>query len=651
MSEYNTSADQEFRALIRHMYNYLRACYHLSFTDVASDKKPRSLLRTTSILENQIKPAIPSKSTNDLIKGNAQNWLGISMEILQNHYLDVQENSQIYILTASLNRWEEAWAVAEKWIKKRYRTIEQSTLTEAATHITEIITHQLNTSMGTPSARGSLTTSAHPKTGTPAPSMKDGANTDPLEGTSHLCNTTNTHRSTVPPLPNKLQASPTTSGTTTPPPDNLASLQSLEPTSTIPFALGGQPLTPRARKQLLPSLTPRVKITLASPISKHTTIFQLTDTPTPPATLVPDTQSPPENKFDPPKIDSPPLTLGSDFTPLTPLAKTSTPLTGGTEQTSPLDLSKDSPILTTAAGTPFNTPRKATRKSKHYRSSPSYVESPPPNPRKKRLCYENLFDVSSHNNTQVTLPSVTVHAGNTHGPSPQRSAELSLQTETERDARTPHTKHDPVSNTYADRTRNHSPQQSTEPDFQTEAESDSHALYIRHDPRGDKYANWSLSPSRPIQILGDSNISRLPPFNDARIQVDAYHGAKLAHATNILSNHTPISPQVSQVILAFGLNNREDTNHSRLQAQVSALVRKARRTFPNARLHIPLVNYNRSLPVSQIQNIKHLNGSIFATGLSIPMLSLFKFHTQPDLIHWTPATGLEMSLHWKYTLN
>lgn len=127
MSEYNTSADQEFRALIRHMYNYLRACYHLSFTDATLDKRPRSLIRTTSILENQVKPALPCKPTNDLIKGNAQNWLGISLQILQNHYLDIQENSQIYILTASLDRWEEAWSIATKWIKKRYKTIEQLT--------------------------------------------------------------------------------------------------------------------------------------------------------------------------------------------------------------------------------------------------------------------------------------------------------------------------------------------------------------------------------------------------------------------------------------------------------------------------------------------------------------------------------------------
>ncbi|XP_063050263.1 mucin-2-like [Engraulis encrasicolus] len=341
MSEYNTSADQEFRALIRHMYNYLRACYHLSFTDATLDKKPRSLIRTTSILENQVKPALPCKPTNDLIKGNAQNWLGISLQILQNHYLDIQENSQIYILTASLDRWEEAWSIATKWIKKRYKTIEQLTISEAGSHITEIITHHLNTSLGTPSTRDVLTTSSHSKTGAPVPSSKDMAYTDPQEGTSHLFNTTNTHRPTVPPLLNRDQVSPTTSITTTPPPDKKASLQPLESLSTLPFAIEKPPLPPR---------TPKLKITLASPISKHTTIFQLPDTPTPPTTVIPETQTPPEDKSDPSQTDSPPLTLGSDFTPLTPLAKTSTPLTGGTEQTSPLDLSKDSPILTTAAG-------------------------------------------------------------------------------------------------------------------------------------------------------------------------------------------------------------------------------------------------------------------------------------------------------------
>ena len=193
--------------------------------------------------------------------------------------------------------------------------------------------------------------------------------------------------------------------------------------------------------------------------------------------------------------------------------------------------------------------------------------------------------------------------------------------------------------------------QAASPEPQTGPQSAPEPLYTRHEHHGNKYSNWGLTPQRPIIIMGDSNLSRLPVIRDSRIQVDAYPGARIGHAIHILRFKTPPSPNTQKVILSFGLNHRDDSNASLLEANLATMVAKARATFPYAQLYIPLLNFNRTLPVEVKRRIQLINSAIWKTNLSIPALSVSKFRTTADKVHWTAETAEEILQHWLHTLN
>lgn len=120
-----------------------------------------------------------------------------------------------------------------------------------------------------------------------------------------------------------------------------------------------------------------------------------------------------------------------------------------------------------------------------------------------------------------------------------------------------------------------------------------------HAHNGDKHYNWNLTPTRPIIIAGDSNISRLPRIYDNRIQVDCYPGANLSNANNILRNQTPVSHAVTKVLLSFGLNNRTQKKPSILKKDLHGMLEAAKIAFPQAEILIPVINISEDLPKHQ----------------------------------------------------
>lgn len=105
---------------------------------------------------------------------------------------------------------------------------------------------------------------------------------------------------------------------------------------------------------------------------------------------------------------------------------------------------------------------------------------------------------------------------------------------------------------------------------------------------GDKYKNWGLTPGR------------LPIIANDKVEVDCYPGANLAY--HIIKHKTPVSLGPQHVVLSFGLNNREQGNPTILSKSVEWLQGAAFQTFPNAVLHIPLIN--KTMPGRLVENIK-----------------------------------------------
>ena len=168
-------------------------------------------------------------------------------------------------------------------------------------------------------------------------------------------------------------------------------------------------------------------------------------------------------------------------------------------------------------------------------------------------------------------------------------------------------------------------------------------LYTRHGPGLKK--DWSLTPSRPVVIMGDSNLHRLPPVLLDRVQVDCYPGARFTHAVDILNSVATPNLLVTQVILSFGLNNRTSPSAYAFP-QADVMIRRARAVFPRASIAVPLINVDPVLPAVQVNNIARLNAFLASHTTVVPLLPAALFRTQVDNIHWTAATARAMLAHW-----
>lgn len=86
------TSDEDFRILMRKLYQYIRAHHHLRNTNTADNQGPPSLNRITQTLETLIKAAAPAQTAEWMVFGIAHNWLHNSLQILETHYTDAIEN-------------------------------------------------------------------------------------------------------------------------------------------------------------------------------------------------------------------------------------------------------------------------------------------------------------------------------------------------------------------------------------------------------------------------------------------------------------------------------------------------------------------------------------------------------------------------------
>ena len=103
--------DQNFKQLIRHFYQFIRAHHRLQNVQISTGntEEPPSLKTTMRWLENLIKPADPTKSTELMLYGNA---LHNSLQILEDHYKEIIKDISLKITSMDTSRWIEAWEVA-----------------------------------------------------------------------------------------------------------------------------------------------------------------------------------------------------------------------------------------------------------------------------------------------------------------------------------------------------------------------------------------------------------------------------------------------------------------------------------------------------------------------------------------------------------
>jgi len=173
------------------------------------------------------------------------------------------------------------------------------------------------------------------------------------------------------------------------------------------------------------------------------------------------------------------------------------------------------------------------------------------------------------------------------------------------------------------------------------------SLFCRHDHWGNKTLNWSLSPTRPVLIVGASNMSRLPLVLDPAVQVDCFPGAKVFHALHLLRNRTPVSPRVRLVVLHFGLNDRTTRDFTRLAGEIRELYNAALATFPQAVIRMAMLNVSSDLAPGEWHYATRINEVIEAFPHRIPPLRNADRLRTTDGIHWTPDTAVNILALWR----
>lgn len=167
----------------------------------------------------------------------------------------------------------------------------------------------------------------------------------------------------------------------------------------------------------------------------------------------------------------------------------------------------------------------------------------------------------------------------------------------------------------------------------------------RHDMTNRKIYDWKIKSLKPIAIIGDSNLKRIPYHPYKHIQIDSYPGAQFHHITGVLAKSTP-NPNTKVVVLSLGLNNKDQTQKQTPIGQLQSLHSKATVMYPNATIYFPIINYSPHLSEKQQTMLKYINSHI-ATHYN-PLLEIhhLDFHTEKDNIHWTPDTGAKILQHW-----
>ena len=163
----------------------------------------------------------------------------------------------------------------------------------------------------------------------------------------------------------------------------------------------------------------------------------------------------------------------------------------------------------------------------------------------------------------------------------------------------------------------------------------------------------------PVLILGDSNLNRITrtPFN-TDIQLLSFSGAKLTH---FASGHlfTYPQPQVTHVVFSCGINNK-DMQQKTIDEQLRKIAARLKRFFPQAKVHIPLLNWSPMKEAKFTDTYQMINQGILKLdklGITIlPPLPADEFHTSfedgvQDIHHWSATTANRLLASWVNSLN
>ncbi|XP_061667164.1 uncharacterized protein LOC133496045 [Syngnathoides biaculeatus] len=162
----------------------------------------------------------------------------------------------------------------------------------------------------------------------------------------------------------------------------------------------------------------------------------------------------------------------------------------------------------------------------------------------------------------------------------------------------------------------------------------------RHANTQRKIRDWKLEVRKKHLVIGDSNLSSIPPHGNSDLQIDCYPGGHFRHGQALMEKAWMTeNVVVEKVILSFGINSRSNKCKETTIKNLQAAIRTAKKKFPYAEVWVPLINFSENLPEEEKENLTALNNHIERNMQHLPPLPPSRFRVRADDIHWTTGTG------------
>ena len=362
--------------------------------------------------------------------------------------------------------------------------------------------------------------------------------------------------------------------------------------------------------------------------------------PAPPSQPV-STSRPPPASDSPVSVATMTDQRGGDWSPFSPCDEGANAL----PPPPPLPLLLASPLPLSLSPSPLLFPPLPSSSLTSLPPSSSSLSSPPPRSRRQQRDNSRRGQATAGlTSEQPTAEGMTAPT-TTPGPSSAKPAPRDARSLSLLPFLTPEPQHSEVGKTAALRGATTPRKKLHQPSMRLSPVTPAHRP-IRHGntDQKDKKA-WRLGANKEHLIMGDANLSRIPPFQRDDLQVDSYPGATFHHAEAII-RRSKIDRSVKTLILSFGLNNRHQKARATTLKQLRGAVRAAAAKFPEAHILIPEVNISSSLPVQQRLNLRTLNEFITTHCAFIPHLPTSEFETEGGGVRWSQHTASRMLDHW-----
>lgn len=664
--------DTETRNMSKQYFKLIQGLHHKHIINhaISSGTFPPGMVRQVNRLTDFIKPAGPTESTRKKVQDNTTQWMLNNMHILQQHYEDI-------ILTLnSLPFNDTALQIATGWARKRYGTRLRSETLQTIEHI--IYRHQyINTSTTTTTTSKTtpIPTKPPPPSKTrqrlgnslsPIPELSNEDEFPPLPAphrstvlslgprttlAEHIRNYNGQHQTKSPPPPVPIQP-PTPSPTPFTTQTYTHPIYSTDKPQKAPRPQTRTgPIIPRLQPSSLPQLSILAQGSLSNLHPTSSTYKESKETPPGPQTSTPQTPRTKTIKTDQPDLSPIPPTR-------TRTTKTRSPLL----PTPPLFRTPQKPKITTQAqvhqppGQQDNTSDlQSISLTTHSNSNVSIIITDTISPfcstpaggadsgagmtlQQARLHHKEEGNIMMKGPIKAKTESMKPHSEplphyNSEGSAPGRAGPDSSPP-----AGTQHnTSELPLDSPPRQRTLTPTLPGKFKPTY-----------HLSRPSR--KLQDWTFRGRKPVLVLGDSNINRIPPHHNPQIQLDSYPGANLYHFLKICEKTAP-HPTTKIVIFSIGINNRDQDAKLTSCKQLRALYKQATVTFPNADIYFPIMNYSPHLTPTQQNNLKIINNTIATYLPFLTEIPHDTFTTEHDNIHWKADTAKNIFENWCQQLN